>query len=242
MPAPSGLRAVNLRKAAPLGSTLPVPSGRGQGSNDLGGFMLNVRSRIGVVAVTSGAAVLLALPVVAAGQVPGVDQVVGGVTEAAGTVAPAPPAPLPAPAPPPTPAPQTASPAPAAPGTPAPTSPGAAAPTRSQGSAGSTRTPAHSSASASAVSGGERARARSAQQSGTENEGDVPPADKGSDERARASQDTGGGGADGTGAGDDPSSGTLPFTGLQLALILMVGLAALAGGAALRRGVRHSPS
>ena len=33
---------------------------------------------------------------------------------------------------------------------------------------------------------------------------------------------------------------TLPFTGLQLALIAMAGLAALAGGAALRRGTRFA--
>jgi hypothetical protein len=38
--------------------------------------MLKVRSRSGVVGITAGAAALLALPVVAAGQVPVVDQVV----------------------------------------------------------------------------------------------------------------------------------------------------------------------
>ena len=49
-----------------------------------------LRSRTGVVSITVGAAVLLALPVVAAGQVPGVDQVVGGVKETAESIAPAP--------------------------------------------------------------------------------------------------------------------------------------------------------
>ena len=54
------------------------------------------RSRVGVVSVATGTAILLALPVVATGQVPGVDQVVGGVTETAQSIAPAAPA-LPAP-------------------------------------------------------------------------------------------------------------------------------------------------
>ena len=47
----------------------------------LGAPMHALRSRTGVVSITVGAAVLLALPVVAAGQVPGVDQVVRGVKE-----------------------------------------------------------------------------------------------------------------------------------------------------------------
>ncbi|MEA2408749.1 MAG: hypothetical protein QOE69_2868, partial [Thermoleophilaceae bacterium] len=86
--------------------------------------MLNVRSRIGMVAVGTSAAVLLAVPVVAAGQVPVVQEVVGGVTQTAESLAPAPaPVPaLPAPAakapapqtPAPKPAPQPASSAPAA--------------------------------------------------------------------------------------------------------------------------------
>jgi hypothetical protein len=60
--------------------------------------MHGVRSRVGAVSVTAGAAVLLAVPVVAAGQVPGVGEVVGGVTETAQNLAPAPvAAPLPAP-------------------------------------------------------------------------------------------------------------------------------------------------
>ena len=51
--------------------------------------MLDLRSRAGIVGVATGTA-LLALPVVAAGQVPVVDQVVGGVTQTAQSLAPAP--------------------------------------------------------------------------------------------------------------------------------------------------------
>ena len=51
------------------------------------------RSRVGVISVTAGTAVVLALPVVAVGQVPGVDQVVGRVKETANSVAPLPAAP-----------------------------------------------------------------------------------------------------------------------------------------------------
>jgi len=200
--------------------------------------MLNVRSRTGVVALTSGAAVLLALPVVASGQVPGVDQVVRDVTQAAGTVtqAPAPPAPLPAPAPAPAPAPQAApAPAPAAPRSPSPATPRTtAAPSSAQGSDGPTRTPAHGSARASGASDSGGVRAHSSQQSGApEDQGDAAPARASSSERA--------GGADaGAGGVDDPGPGSLPFTGLELSLIGLVGCAALLGGAALRRGLRPS--
>ena len=246
MQVPSGFRAENLRKATCLGSTLLTPSHGGRGSIDLGGFMLNARSRTGVIAVTSGAVVLLALPVVASGQVPGLDRVVGGVTQGAGTVtqAPAPPVSLPAPAPVSLPAPQARqAPAPAAPRShsPAPAAAprAAAAPGASYGSGGSTRTPAHGSARASAASdeggrGGGGAGAHAAQQSGSpENEGDVPPARASGAERASAADE-------GTGGASDPSPGSLPFTGLQLALMGIVGVAALAGGAVLRRGARPS--
>ena len=213
--------------------------------------MLNVRSRIGVVAVTSGAAFLLALPVVAAGQVPAVEQVVGDVTQAAGTVAPAPLAPLQQPAAAPSPAPQSAAPAPAPPRSPAPAPAAApratAAPAASHESSGATRTPARPSASASAAGDKERPRAHPAQQSGDpENEGDLPPENEGDlppveREPAEASQaDDSGGSGGGNGSAGDGGDARLPFTGLQLALVSMMGLAALAGGATLRRGVRHS--
>src|SRR5688500_14669511 len=76
----------------------PLAGGDGAHSST-GGFLMHaLRSRTGVVSITVSAAVLLALPVVASGQVPGVDKVVGGVTDTAQSVAPVsvPPA-LPAP-------------------------------------------------------------------------------------------------------------------------------------------------
>jgi hypothetical protein len=70
-----------------------------------------------------------------------------------------------------------------------------------------------------------------------------------SDARARASQDASQddsadepAGSDAGGQAvdlpKDASPATLPFTGLQLALIAMAGLAALAGGFTLRRSAR----
>jgi len=41
---------------------------------------------------------------------------------------------------------------------------------------------------------------------------------------------------------EDPSPSNLPFTGLQLALMAMVGLAAVATGSVLRRGTRDRRS
>ena len=70
------------------GSTLLRALGRGRrGKFQLGAPMHALRSRVGVVSVAAGAAVLLALPVVAAGQVPVVDQVVGGVKQTAESIA-----------------------------------------------------------------------------------------------------------------------------------------------------------
>jgi hypothetical protein len=191
--------------------------------------MLNVRSRSGVVAVTCTAAVFLALPVVAAGQVPGVDQVLGGVTQTAESLVAAPvttPAPAPAPAPPapaPKPAPQAA-PAPAAP---AP-APGQTAPrgSTSTGSAGAGTATSGATASSSAKQGASKKRATAA---------------AASDDKASAAQDEDAGPTDvqiadqAAEAPADASPSTLPFTGLQLTLMAMLGLAAIAGGAALRR-------
>jgi pyruvate dehydrogenase E2 component (dihydrolipoamide acetyltransferase) len=200
--------------------------------------MLNGRSRVGVVAVTTGAAVLLALPVVAAGQVPGVDQVVGGVTETAESLvpapvaapAPAPPAPLPAPAPAPSPAPapQAApAPAPAAPTAPAPSAAPRQAASAGDGNGGSTGT---ATAKASGKSSGKAKRAALASAA--------------ADDKAKAAQDENAGPTDveiadqAVEAPEDASPATLPFTGLQLALMGMAGLAAITAGGMLRRASR----
>jgi hypothetical protein len=191
-----------------------------------------LRSRTGVVSITVSAAVLLALPVVAAGQVAGVDKVVGGVTDTAESVAPVP---LPAlPAPPaqaPASKPPAAAPAPAQ-AAPAPKAAAPAAPRESATAA------APRAASSSGKASGRRV---SASQAAAEDDGAVR-ARSASDAPARASQDDSAdesGGSDlatATGdLGEDAGPGTLPFTGLRLVLILMVGLAALAGGFALRR-------
>jgi hypothetical protein len=200
--------------------------------------MLNVRSRVGVVAVTTGAAVLLALPVVAAGQVPGVDQVVGGVTETAENLVPAPvaapappPAPLPAPAPAPRPAAQPA-PAPAAPAAPAPAAPQPKA-TSTTGSTSSGSASGRGSERRGAMASSSAKRAHSAR--------DRRAA---SGVKATAAQDDGGSPTDveiadqAVEAPEDASPSTLPFTGLQLLLMGMVGLAAIASGGVLRRASR----
>jgi len=201
--------------------------------------MSDLRSRAVVLGVTSGAAVLLAVPVVASGQVPGVDQVVGGVNHAAQRVvqaAPAPPVRLPAAptAPAPRPAPAAQAPAPAAPApAPAPSAPAtttrSATATASQGSGGSVGSAGGHSANRKQANGGSSAGSVSAHAA--------------ADRKARAADDAAAG--TDTQIADDPASAprdaspaTLPFTGLQLALMVMLGMAALAAGAALRRGVR----
>jgi cobalamin biosynthesis Mg chelatase CobN len=194
------------------------------------------RSRVGVVSVTAGAAIFLALPVVAAGQVPGVDQVVGGVTQTAESLVPAPvsqtlpaaPAPPAAPAQVQAPAPQPAATAPA-PAAPAPAPAPQAAPRQS--------------APAATGSSSGKAAATSASKAGSSAKGDSGvSARSSSDAPASASQDASTDESAGSGAAsqaadlpEDASPATLPFTGLQLALIVMTGLAALAGGLVLRR-------
>jgi hypothetical protein len=66
-----------------------------------------------------------------------------------------------------------------------------------------------------------------------------------SDTPARASQDDSAGNSSASDTASeavdlaaDASPDTLPFTGLQLAMLVMAGLAALAGGLALRRSAR----
>jgi hypothetical protein len=203
----------------------------------MGGFMLKVRSRSGVVGVTAGAAALLALPVVAAGQVPVVDQVVGGVTQTAQSLAPPPAPALPAGAP--------ALPAPAAPRpAPATPAPASSAPTPAPRQVTATGAPGPASAGGGSARGGSGAGSRSAEKrsaSGVtaraaQSEADAAQSD---DSEPGASRGDGAGTtdveiADGE-AGDDASPGALPFTGFQLVLLAMIGLGAIAGGAALRR-------
>ncbi len=126
----------------------------------LGARCLHSRSRAAVTVAATGAAILLAVPVVALGQVPGVDQVVGGVNQAVQDVvkaAPAPPVRLPAPAQAPKPAPVAPAPAPAA-SAPAPSAPAPAAqaPTRSATASASQSSGGTTSAHAS---GGTRSKA-----------------------------------------------------------------------------------
>jgi hypothetical protein len=199
--------------------------------------MLNVRSRVGVAAVTTGAVVLLAVPVVAAGQVPVVDQVVGGVTETAQSLVPAPvaapvpapPTPVPAPAPAPAPAPQPApTPVPAAPATPAPKE----APRQAASAGGSGGSSGSGSATGTATAKASGKTKRPATASAA------------SDDKAKAAQDESAGPTDveiadqAVAAPEDASPSTLPFTGLQLALMGLAGLAAIAGGGVLRRASR----
>ncbi len=223
--------------------------------------MLNVRSRAGVIAVTTGAAVLVGLPVVAFAQVPVVAPVVNGVTDTANSIVQTPVAPpslpaLPAPVPAPPQAPAVQAPAPApqfqAPAHPSAPKPAAQAPAaqapaasnpgsaqvRSAGTAtkrsgGSGRASAHSSAKAagrSAKGEGRRGDRAKAKASGDAGRAPAEEQSAGGSEPAFASQ-----GVDEL--PDDASPANLPFTGLQLALMAIVGLAALVGGVALRRGV-----
>ena len=192
-----------------------------------------------MVSVTTGTAILLALPVVAAGQVPVVEQVVGGVTETAQSIVPAAPA-LPAPpAQVQAPAPKAPAPAPA----PAAPAPAASAPAASPPAAPRQSAPA-APQSASSLRQGLRAQRVQTAASASKDRGGVS-AQSASDTPAQASQDNSSDESAGSaeasqavGLPEDANPDTLPFTGLQLALIAMAGLAALAAGAALRRGTR----
>lgn len=211
--------------------------------------MFDLRSRAGIVGLATGAG-LLALPVVAVGQVPVVDQVVGGVTHTAQSLAPAPvpPVTLPAPAAPPAPpAPVPALPTPASPGPGAPPA-GAPAPATAPRQAASTHAPSLPGGGRVARSQGGRA-SRAKAEPGQHRSVTAGAA---SDERASAAQSDSLGeeNADASRAddaaatdveiaaadlGDDGGTAALPFTGLQLVLIGMAGLATLAGGTLLRR-------
>ncbi|HZB05576.1 MAG TPA: hypothetical protein VE449_03220 [Thermoleophilaceae bacterium] len=225
--------------------------------------MLDVRSRAGIAAVTTGAALLLALPVVAAGQAPDVSGVVGGVKEKVGNAPPAPPVSVPAP--------PVNLPAPAAPPAPAPRgqgSPPARGPAVQAPAASPQAPPAQARSKKPADPGGGRGERPGPAPSPSQNE---PAAGEGGGSGDGGSKAGGDGGADdggGGGGGDggdgkttnvsqdggaptdveiadeaveapvDASPSTLPFTGFQLALMVALGLAAVGTGLALRRGAR----
>jgi hypothetical protein len=201
--------------------------------------MLNVRSRTGVVAVTAGAAVFLALPVVAAGQVPGVDQVVGGIQQTAESVAPAVPVPAPpvsAPAPQPAPKPQSAAPA-AAPAPAAPAAPRESAPAVSSQGSGAGSASARSSGSAGGADdhGSGKARGGAKASSASKEARASQQADEGDDGGAPTDVEIA---SQAVETPEDASPSTLPFTGFQLALVGLLGAMAVAGGLALRRTAR----
>ena len=209
----------------------------------MGASMSDVRSRTGVAAVTAGALVLLALPVVAEGQVPVVDQVVGGVTRTVQSVTEpsAPAAPLPAPAarPPSAPAPAASSQrsTPARP-QPAPTR----TPTASSGASG-TEAGDRASTSSSNRAGDRQTGARAASSS-ARNKAGARASASADDDAAAAQQDDGGDSAGSSGDGvanvGGDAAARLPFTGLELLLVAMAGLGMLAGGALIRNGTRHT--
>jgi hypothetical protein len=232
----------------------------------MGASMLDVRSRAGIVAVTTGAALLLALPVVAAGQGPGVGQVVGGVKEKVEGAAPGPPVGVPAP--------PVNLPAPAAPRAPAPKAPTSKAPDpqgpppKAQGSppawspaaqAPRSAPPAHGRVKKASAGSGEGGGEQPASAPGSPN--DAPATSQGDGSGDGGSKDGGskaGGGGKTTNLSQDDGAAptdveiadqvveapvganpsTLPFTGFQLALMVALGVAAVGTGVALRRGAR----
>jgi hypothetical protein len=217
--------------------------------------MFNVRSRAGVVAVTAGATLLVALPVISLGAVPAVDHLPGHANETAGDVvtsAPKPSLPAHAQAPAVRPAPRAQTPANSD-----------SAPTRSTRAPrsapadGHSRAPQHSSQSRGRGHSRARARGHAGGSPQGEAAGQDDQAPQASDKKRKAASgdDTNAAPesgdetvsglatdveiADGSAAAPrDASPATLPFTGLQLALMGMFGLMAVAGGALLRRGVR----
>jgi len=85
-----------------------------------------------------------------------------------------------------------------------------------------------------------------------ENEGDIPPASDTPSDQPGAGGDRGGAANDGAGgttadpgdnagdtgsAGDDAGPAELPFSGLELALLAMIGLATAASGTVMRRAI-----
>jgi hypothetical protein len=245
----------------------PQPLAGGSAQLQMGASMHFSRFRVGVIA-TAGTAAVLSLPVVATGQVPSVGGVVGGVTDQLPSLpvpsvpAPALPAPLPAPPPQaPAPAPAPTAPAPTVPA-PSPSLPSAPSVAELPNTGGNAPAPAGSAPGSSTPATG-----RSAPSVATTAEGSRKSADTGSsrssrhrdggakakgsnDEPAGASGDESPAKADAALASaavqadpadlpDNPSPDTAPFTGLQLAYMVAMGLMLAAAGMTFRRMARR---
>lgn len=217
------------------------------------------RSRVAVIA-TAGTAALLSLPVVALGQVPNLNGVVGGATNQVPSL----PAPVPAlPALPPLPAlPQVQAPAPTpAPAPSAPPSLPAPLPALPKPGSGAPAAPAPAAPAAPAAGGGSvpggavtvggkssaKSVAGESRRSTRRHDGGpkaISSSDKAGGTKAKAASEADAAraeaavAADAADLPDNASPETVPFTGLQLALIAMAGLAALAAGAVMRHGTR----
>ena len=229
-----------------------------------------LRIRVGVIATATTAA-LLSLPVGAAGQVPSVGGVVGGVTDqlpslpAPAVPAPALPVPLPAlpqvqapaPAPAPVPAPKLpappSAPAPALPQAPVPglPNPGGTAPAPA-GSSPSQSAPSAGrsapSSNATADGSGKATRGRSAESGGQRDGGGKAKRSSGgsggvSEGLATANTDAALASAavqgDAADLPENPSPDTAPFTGLQLAYLVAMGLMLATAGLTVRRMARR---
>lgn len=237
----------------------------------MGASMHFLRIRLGVIA-TAATAALLSLPVVAAGQVPSVGGVVGGVTDQLPSLpAPALPAPaLPAPSLPALPQVQTPAPAPApAPVPKLPALPSAPAPALPQAPVpgvpnpgGTAPAPAGSSPSQSAPSAGRSAPSSNATAGGSGKASNGRAAESGGQRdgggKAKRSYGEAGGLSEGLAMAntdadlasaavqgdaadlpDNPSPDTAPFTGLQLAYLVAMGLMLATAGLTVRRMARR---
>lgn len=220
--------------------------------------------RFGVIALATAVMAVLSGPMVAAGQVPPVTDVVDGVTDQLPSLPASPvplptpvlPAPLPevqapAPAPAPVPAPAPALPAPA-PSLPTPTLPGSGA-----GSGQTAQTAPAQSGSGAGDSSAQSIRASTEKRSGAARAnapGDSRKPRRGRDAKARESaekparartQESAEVSAaaalaqDAADLPDDASPETAPFTGLELSLLMGLGVMALGGGLVLRLTARH---
>ena len=248
-----------------VGCTCPLAGGLGK--LQMGAPMHVLRSRVGAIVITGGVMAVLGLPVVAFGQVPGVGDAVGGVTEQLPAVPPLPvapslptlpsapsvPAPV-APAPAPAPAPSTPSVPVPQPSVPAPVTEALAGQGHGQAAAPSAPAAGQSSPAAgragvqSTAADGQAGRAgakstSAARASKAKRRARAEAKANSSGERASASTESSAAAALASAAPDLPANAnpeTVPFTGLQLSLLVILGLIAVAVGLTLRRGVRSA--